>query len=123
MKKLSLYERPIHCTDTKREIIYIKSKNDNSDESGESSNWEKDNENKKLKQAIKTVTHVQQKNLDKWINNHPNWMENSDEQLEYMTIVKHCTDDLSENNKEEKLIKKICSKVHLNINSGGIFPD
>ena len=24
MSKLSLYERPVHCTDTKRETLYIK---------------------------------------------------------------------------------------------------
>ena len=31
MNKLSLYERPIHCTDTKRETVYIKSDGDNGD--------------------------------------------------------------------------------------------
>ena len=120
MKKLSLYERPMHCTDSKREIIYIKS---DSKDAIDGTHWEKDEEKKKLKQAIKKVTHVQQKNLDKWVEEHPNWESNSDEQIEYMTIVKHCTDDLSENNKEDKLIKKICNNVHLSLGSGGIHSD
>jgi len=118
MNKLSLYERPMHCTDSKRDIMYIKSE---SKEVNGIPKWEKDEENKKLKQAIKTVTHVQQKNICKWEKEHPNWQDNSDEQIEYMTIVKHCTDELSENNKEDKLIKKICNKVHLNMGKGEIL--
>ena len=27
MKKLSVYERPIHCTDKKRETLYVKNEN------------------------------------------------------------------------------------------------
>ena len=38
MNKLSLHERPIHCTDVKREIVYIKSEGDD----GEEAKWEKD---------------------------------------------------------------------------------
>ena len=36
-----------------------------------SSNWEKDDENIKLKDALKKVSHVQQKNLAKWT--YMNW--------------------------------------------------
>ena len=103
MNKLSLYERPLHCTDVKRETLYIKSDN---------AQWEKDEENKKLKQALKQVTHVQQKGLEKWVAEHPNWENNSDEQEEYMLLVKNCTDEFTD--KENKVIKKLCSEAHLN---------
>ena len=43
MNKLSLYERPMHCTDTKRETIYIK----------DNDTWEKDKDKSKLKNAIR----------------------------------------------------------------------
>ena len=114
MNKLSLYERPMHCTDVKREIVYIKS-----DEGLNMGNaqWEKDEENKKLKQALKKVTCVQQKNLEKWVAEHPNWENNSHEQEEYMILVRNCTDDLIEN-KESKIIKKLCSEAHLNVDKG-----
>ena len=104
MNKLSLYERPMHCTDPKREVVYIKN-----DE------WEKDEENKKLKAAIKKVECTQQKNLDTWTNEHPNWMENSEEQEEYFTLIKNSTESLS--NKEEKVIKKLCNQVYINENN------
>ena len=46
MNKLSIYERPLHCTDTKRETLYIK----------DNDKWEKDKDKTKIKQAInKTV--------------------------------------------------------------------
>ena len=106
MNKLSLYERPMHCTDMKRETLYIKS------ESGNDTRWEKDDNNIKIKQAVKKVTHVQRKNLDKWVKEHPDWENNSKEQDEYMLLIKHCTDDL-ENIKENKVIKKLCNKVHI----------
>ena len=43
INKLSLYERPLHCTDTKRETLYIKDNN----------NWERDKS--KIKIKIKEV--------------------------------------------------------------------
>ena len=110
MNKLSLYERPMHCTDVKREIVYIKSDDKQLDGKAK---WDKDEENKKLKLALKKITHVQQKNLEKWIAEHPNWENNSDEQEEYMLLVRNCTAEF--NDKENKIIKKLCNESHLNI--------
>ena len=46
LKNLDLCERPIHCTDIKREIIHVKDKN----------KWEIDNENHdKIKKLIKII--------------------------------------------------------------------
>ena len=43
MNKLSVYERPLHCTDVKRETLYIKDENE----------WTKDASKEKIKNAIK----------------------------------------------------------------------
>lgn len=106
MNKLSLYERPMHCTDTKRETVYINS----AGEGDRASGWLRDDENKNFKQAINKITHVQRQNLDKWISEHPNWKKNPIEQEEYMKLVKNCTDDF----KEDKIIKRLCSNIYLN---------
>ena len=106
MNKLSLYERPIHCTDVKRETMYIKSEGIN----GESPKWEKDENNVKIKSAIKRVTHLQHKNINTWIDNHPDWEDKSDLQDEYLQIVKKCTDDIN----ETKVIKRICDATPIN---------
>lgn len=105
MNKLSLHERPMHCTDMKRETLYIKCDNDKEEM------WARDEENKNLKEAISKVTHYQRQNLDKWIKEHPNWENNSTEQQQYMQLVKKCTEDC----KEEKVIKKLCNNVYINI--------
>jgi hypothetical protein len=105
MNKLSLYERPIHCTDVKRETIYVKSEGEN----GESAKWEKDENNEKVKGAIIKVTRLQHKNINKWTDNNPNWEEKSDSQDEYLKLIKNCTNDINEN----KVIKKLCDVVSL----------
>jgi len=100
MNKLSLYERPIHCTDVKRETMYVKSEGEN----GESPKWEKDDNNTKVKHAINKVTRLQNKNINKWTENNPTWEDKSESQDEYLQLIKKCTDDIS----ETKVIKKLC---------------
>ena len=103
MNKLSLYERPIHCTDAKRETVYIKSDG----QEGNQPKWEKDEDNVKLKKAIKTVESKQHKNLTKWTEEHPDWQSKSELQDEYMRLVRSCTSDV----REKKVIKNICDNV------------
>ena len=112
MNKLSLHERPMHCTDMKRETVYIKC------DAGkdQNNNWEKDDENIKLKSALKKISQVQERNLTKWTEEHPNWKENHNLQQEYLILVKNCTDNLKENKREEKVIKKLCSNIYVGDN-------
>jgi len=109
MNKLSLYERPMHCTDVKGEIVYIKS-----DDDGEKVGWKLDRDNKELKEALQKISKVQQQNLKKWTDEHPNWEKDPKLQKEYMKLVKNATDDLKENKREEKVIKKLCNNSYLN---------
>ena len=101
MNKLSLYERPLHCTDRKREILYIK----NDDE------WERDENREKITNALKRVESKQLKNLQIWIDKHPNYMNNSKEQEEFLKIINETSKSEDEN--REKIIKNICSQVYL----------
>tara|TARA_B100000963_G_C22518054_1_gene621649 strand:+ start:74 stop:1069 length:996 start_codon:yes stop_codon:yes gene_type:complete len=114
MKKLSLYERPMHCTDSKRETIYIKYQDNGL--SNTSGSWFRDDENERLKQALNKVTHIQRKNIEKWVSEHPNWEENTKLQKEYMDLVKNCTEDINDNNNQSKIIRKVCNEINLNLN-------
>ena len=109
MNKLSLHERPMHCTDVKGEIVYIKS-----DDDGEKVGWKLDEDNKELKEALQKIGKVQQQNLKKWTDEHPNWEKDPKLQKEYMKLVKNATDNLKENKREEKVIKKLCNNSYLN---------
>lgn len=110
MNKLSLYERPIHCTDVKRETVYIKSEGSD----GETAEWQKDTEQEKLKQAISDMTFVQSKNLKLYTELNPDWMDKEDKQNEYVLMMKNCTDDIKKDNRREKIIKKVCNNVYYN---------
>ena len=112
MNKLSLHERPIHCTDVNKEIVYIKSEN-----SENKSEWKQDIENKELKCALQKISKVQQQNLKKWTDENPNWNKDPKLEREYMQLVRNATDDLKENKREEKVIKKLCSNSYLNENN------
>jgi hypothetical protein len=109
MNRLALHERPMHCTDTKRETVYIKL-----DEPGESSGWKLDEENRELKDALQKVSIAQQKNLVKWIAENPNWEKDQRLQEEYMKLVKNCTDDIDQHKRADKIVKKLCTKVSIN---------
>ena len=53
LKELDLYKRPLHCSDIKREILYVKDED----------KWQKeDDENTKMKKAIQQITHKNIKN-------------------------------------------------------------
>jgi len=101
MNKLSLYERPVHCTDLKRETIYIKK-----DE------WIKDKDNIIVKDAIKRVSHIQTKNVTKWSDQNPEFMKKPDKQDEFIRLVKNVSDDIDD--KQNKIIKNICKNVYIN---------
>ena len=67
LKQLNLYQRPIHCTDTKRETLYIKDDN----------KWGKTDSDKKLEGAIQEVSRKSIGSLLQWKQNNPDY-ENID---------------------------------------------
>lgn len=102
INKLSIHERPLHCTDLKREILYIK----NDDK------WEKDDEHKtKTKKSIKYIANLQAKNIKVWHKENPNYMDSDKKKDEFVHLIKNITDDISD--KDKKVISAICKSVHL----------
>jgi hypothetical protein len=102
MNKLPITQRPMHCTDAKRETLYIK--NDK---------WEKDEDKTMIKEAIKNVSKKQVQNIHKFKEAKPNYMQNDNEKEEFIYIVKSATDDIV-GAKEEKVIKNLCKNVYIN---------
>jgi hypothetical protein len=100
MNKLSLYERPMHCTDKKRETIYIKNEE-----------WEKDEGNEKINKFLRNVEHKQLQNIEQWTDKHPNYMNNETQQEEYLNLVKGCTSSID--HCKNKVIRKLCDNVYL----------
>ena len=101
LRELELHKRPIHCSDLKRETLYIKEEN----------KWEK--ETQETKQMLSAVRGVNKKNyqmLTKWKETHPKCMDSESKQSdEYMKIVSKVMDGDEEN--INKVIKKVAKEV------------
>ena len=100
MNKLSLYERPLHCTDKKRETLYVKN-----------NEWEKDDSKEHINKALKKVESKQLKNLNVWLEEHPNYMNNPIEQEEFAQLMSECGKSIDDS--RDKVIKNLCNQVYL----------
>ena len=100
MNKLSLYERPMHCTDKKRETLYIKN-----------NGWKKDEDKQEVTNILKKIENKQIKSIKKWTDEHPNFLDDDKLQEEYMNLIRGCTTSIEAC--KEKAIKKICENVYV----------
>ena len=100
INKLSIYERPIHCTDKKRETLYIKNKT-----------WEKDKDKEKTKSMFKGLQSKQFKAMQKWVKQHPDYMNDDNLKHEYMLLVNKCSSSINEH--EKKIMKNLCENTYL----------
>lgn len=102
LNNMSIHSRPIHCSDSKREILYIKDKD----------KWEKDNEtNDKITMAIKTVAHKNMKMIPEWIKQNPDYNDVASKSNDkYLKIVLNSMSGSTEE-EQKRNINKIISNV------------
>lgn len=101
LNQLDTFHRPIHCTDIKRETLYIKENNE----------WERDDKKEHIKNAIIDVANKQRNTIKEWEDQHPNW-ENTDKgRDEYIKIVQSAMKDVSDSPSENKIIKNIVKET------------
>ena len=104
LNELDTFKRPIHCSDLKREVLYIK----------DHDNWEKDNDKTHLLQAIKDVGNKNIKQISEWQKINPQFRDPESKQNDqYLTMLCNVmsggsTDEILKN--YEKIVKNI-SKV------------
>jgi hypothetical protein len=103
LKALDETERPIHCTDKKREIVYVRDDN----------KWEKDETLIKLRKAIKYVAHKNTKLIPQWKAKYPDYMDSSSIQSDQYNnmVIEVLGGEHDSNNNENKIIKKIVREV------------
>ena len=105
LKSLDETKRPVHCTDSKREVMYIK----------DDDKWEKENENKqKMRKVIKHVTHKNSKLLKEFKSKYPG-CEKSDSKYsdKYDKLIIEAMGGKGDNDleKEDKIIRNIAKVV------------
>ena len=109
IKVMDLHTRPMHCTDLKRETLYIKN-----DEK-----WEKEDSDKTLlRKAVKNIANKNYNQLTKWYNNSKPEVEmiGSEDCENYFKYYKAALGgyDKEEDKKfEEKIIKNVLKEVLL----------
>jgi hypothetical protein len=101
MNKLSIYERPMHCTDTKRETLYIK----------DDDNWSKNGAKEKIKNVIKKTSSKNFNALMDWKNLNPDYMNNEDK-TDYFTKT-ISTIGKSTSTIDDKIIKSLCKETYV----------
>lgn len=97
LKQMETYERPIHCTDIKREILYIKDNN----------NWKKDMHKHKINEIITDLTIKHRKILNNWKENNPSWEKDDVKKDEYIYLVNSLMNDIDNDN----IIKNIAKET------------
>ena len=105
LKALDISQRPVHCTDKKREVLYIKDEN----------KWEKENESKsKIRKAIKHVAHKNSKLIPAFREKYPDCGKSiSKYSDQFNKIVIEAMGGAGDNDieKENKIISNISKNV------------
>ena len=104
LKDLDVTQRPVHCTDKKRETMYIKDEN----------KWEKDEEQKKMHKMVRKVADKNARMLPKFKEAHPDCIKSASLYSDqYNKIIMESMGGRGDNDfeKEEKIIKKISKEV------------
>jgi hypothetical protein len=104
LRQLDVYKRPIHCTDTKRETMYIK----------DCEKWEKDDNHDKIKNTILKIANKERNMISAWVDENPDWFDTEATQLEYLTMVRNVCEPIENDEKcEKKIIRNISREVFL----------
>lgn len=102
LKELDIYKRPIHCTDIKRDTMYIKDED----------KWSKDDSHNMIKNTIVKIANMERTALQQWAIDNPDWMETERKQLDYLTMVRSICEPIEKyDNYERKIIKNIGKEI------------
>jgi hypothetical protein len=106
LNELDVVKRPIHCSDLKREVLYIK----------DDDKWSKENDDKLvIKKAIKDVANKNIRQINEWTNLNPDCKQSdSKKNDQYLKIVMNSMSGGSneeQNHNIDKIIKNITKSV------------
>ena len=111
LQKTDIYKRPVHCSDLKRETLYVK----------ENNQWEREEPNHP--KMVNAVLAVEQKNVvlvNEWAKANPRCMNSSTRENEtYFRLSKVVTDGEKDGN-IDKVIRKVAKKVTIEKGRGGL---
>jgi hypothetical protein len=105
LQNMDVTERPVHCTDQKREVIYVK----------DADKWDKEDDTKpKLRKAIKHIAHKNAKLIGEFKTKHPDYCISASKiSTQYNTMVIEAMGGIGSNDlcNENKIIKRISKEI------------
>jgi hypothetical protein len=108
LENLSIEKRPIHCSDMKREVMYIK----------RGGVWEKDtDDNAQLRETILLIGRMNVRQLPPWMKANPNWFlaSSRESEIHASIILNAMVEDAIMGKKyANKVVKNVAKKVHVN---------
>ena len=103
LKGMDVHKRPIHCTDLKRETMYVKN-----DE------WIKDEGNSYVKKFIYMASCYPTRIIQDWMDAHPGWENKEKMHVEYQSICKELYKNIEcDDHAHKKIIKAFIKEVHI----------
>ena len=102
LQKTDIYKRPVHCSDVKRETLYVKDNNQ----------WQRDGpDHEKMTNAVLAVEQKNVALVNEWAKTHPNCMYSHTRDNEtYFKLSKAATDGDKDGN-IDKVIRKVSKSV------------
>jgi hypothetical protein len=102
LKAMDVHKRPVHCSDSKREVMYVKDQD----------KWEKENEeNHKVLKAIEDIANKNSKMVKEWKTKNPECASSKSHKADvysHIMIQAVCSNNDTNNN---KILKKIAKEV------------
>jgi hypothetical protein len=102
LKALDVTERPVHCSDSKRDTMYVKDED----------KWEKENENnEKVLKAIEDIANKNSKMVKEWKQKNPECASSKSHKADvysHIMIQAVCSNNNANNN---KILKKLAKEV------------
>jgi hypothetical protein len=115
-KNLDLKMRPMHCTDIKRETLYVK----NDDK------WVNDETKEISKQVMEKISDKSFNKLQLWKDANPDYMSNDEKKQEYVLLMKQVIGGSSDRDFEDnakKMIKNLSKNTHLDKSQAALMLD
>ena len=114
LKDMDVTERPVHCTDKKRDILYVK----------DNDKWDKETEEKpKIRKAIKHAAHKNAKLLQEFKEKHPDCIKSTSKHSDiYNKLMIEAMGGNGDNclEKENKIIRNVIQEVILEKEKGSL---
>jgi hypothetical protein len=99
-------KRPMHCTDLKREIMYIK----------ENDEWNKDVEKEKMKGTINQITNKNIGNIEEWLEKYPGHINpNSPDFDKFVKMTSNCMGTGNEAD-DDKIVRNVMREIVIDKN-------